>query len=458
MKPWSLGLLALGLTACAGPRPPAPLDAAVQPPAAWRAAPEAGAPVEASWWAGFGDPALSQVVETALANNVDVALAAARVQEARAQYRLAQAQRLPNLSGAGGGARQRDVSPFGTPQTQTAGQAQLSISYDTDLFGRLANASAAAQAGLLATEAARDSVRLAVAATAASGYVNLRALDARLVVLRETLAARAESRRFTRRRSDAGYSPRLETEQAEAEYRATEQLIPGVEAAIARQENGLSVLLGASPRDIARGRELTRIGVPPVPNALPADLLRRRPDIVQAEQQLVAADRSLDSARAAFMPSLQLSATGGFVASSLLDDPIGVFSLGGSVLAPLLDGGRLRAQQGVVAARRDQAAYAYRKVALTAFREVEDALAAEQSARQQAVSLEAQRQAVAEALSLATNRYSAGYSPYIEKLDAQRSLLAVELSLIQVRADRLNALIALYQGVGGGWSADSKPR
>lgn len=453
MRAWPLALLALSLAGCAGPRPLAPLDAAVQPPAAWRTASTSGAPADAAWWQGFDDPALSQVVETALAHNTDVALAAARVEEARAQYRLAEAQRLPNLSGAGGVARQRDVSAFGTSQTQTAGQAQLSVSYDIDLFGRLAGASAAARAALLATEAGRDSVRLAVAATAASGYVNLRALDARLIVLRETLAARTESRRLTRRRSDAGYSPRLETEQAEAEYRATEQLIPGVEAAITRQENGLSVLLGASPREIARGRELARIGVPALPGALPADLLRRRPDVVQAEQQMVAADRSLDAARAAFMPNLQLSAAGGLVASSLLDDPIRVFSLGGSVLAPILDGGRLRAQQGVVAARRDQAAYAYRKVALTAFREVEDALAAEQSARQQAVSLEAQHEAVAAALALATNRYQAGYSPYIEKLDAQRSLLAVELSLIQVRADRLNALIALYQGVGGGWSA-----
>lgn len=452
MRRWPIILMALALAACAGPRPLAPLDAAVQPPAGWRAAPATAAAVDATWWQGFGDPALSQVVEAALAHNTDVALAAARVEEARAQYRLAEAQRLPNLSGAGGGGRQQDVGPFGAKRLQTAGQAQLSVSYDTDIFGRLASASAAARAGLLATEAGRDSVRLAVAATAASGYVNLRALDARLVVLRDTLEARAESRRLTKRRSDTGYSPRLDTEQAEAEYRAAEQLIPVVEGAIARQENGLSVLLGESPRAIARGRELAQIATPDAPAGLPSDLLRRRPDLAQAEQQLVAADRTLDSARAAFMPNVQLTAAGGYVASNLLDDPIGVFSLGGSVLAPILDGGRLRAQQGVVAARRDQAAYAYRKTALTAFREVEDALASEQAARLQAVALEAQTRALSEALVLATNRYRAGYSPYIEKLDAQRSLLSAELTLIQARADRLNALIALYQALGGGWA------
>ena len=457
MKRLAPGLLALVLAACAGPRAPLPPEAALQAPAAWRHAPAVTAAVDAAWWRGFGDPELSRTVETALANNTDLALAAARVQEARAQYRLAQAQRLPNLSGVAGGGRQREVSAFGTPQEQTAGQAQLSVSYDTDLFGRLANASAAARAGLLATEAGRDSVRLAIAATAASGYVNLRALDARLAVLQDTLAARAESRRLAQRRSDTGYSPRLELEQAEAEYRAAEQLIPATEAAIARQENGLAVLLGEPPRAIARGLVLTRIGAPPIPAGLPSDLLRRRPDLAQAEQQLVAADRTLDSVRAAFMPSVQLTAAGGFVASSLLDDPVRIFSLGGSVLTPILDGGRLKAQQGVAVARRDQAAIAYRKAALTAFREVEDALAAEQAARAQIAVLDAQRRAVADALTLATNRYRAGYSPYLEKLDAQRSLLGVELSQIQTRSDRLNALITLYQAMGGGWSPASEP-
>lgn len=451
MKRGAAVLIALALAACAGPRPLAPPDAAVQPPTGWRTAKATGAAIEAAWWRGFGDPALSEVVEAALARNTDIALAAARVEEARAQYRLAEAQRLPNLSGAAGGGRQQDVSAFGTKRLQTAGQAQLSVSYDTDLFGRLASASAAARAGLLASEAGRDSVRLAVAATAASGYVNLRALDARLAVLRDTLDARAESRRLTKRRSDTGYSPRLDAEQAEAEYRAAEQLIPIVEGAVTRQENGLSVLLGESPRARVRGHELAQIAAPDPPAGLPSDLLRRRPDLAQAEQQLVAADRSLDSARAAFMPNVQLTAAGGYVASNLLDDPIGVFSLGGSVLAPILDGGRLRAQQGVAAARRDQAAYAYRKTALTAFREVEDALAAEQAARLQAAALEAQTRALSEALVLATNRYRAGYSPYIEKLDAQRGLLGAELNLVQARADRLNALIALYQALGGGW-------
>ena len=445
------------LVGCAGPRPEPPAAAMVTAPGQWRTPPDPGASVEAGWWASFGDPALSAVVETALAHNTDIEIAASRVEEARAQFQLAQAQRLPNLVGAAGGGRQRNVSPFGQPQEQTNGQAQLSIGYDLDLFGRLANASEAARASLLATEASRDSVRLAVAATAASGYINLRAFDARLDVLRLTLDDRAQTLQLTRRRAEAGYGTQLDLRQAEADYHGAEQLIPAAQAAIARQENGLAVLLGDNPRDIARGRNLGDLTPPQVPAGLPADLLRRRPDMAQAEQQLVAADRSLDAARAAFMPNIQLTATGGYVASTLLDDPIGVFSIGGSILAPIFDSGRLQAQQGIAAARRDQAAFAYRRAALGAFREVDDALTTERRSAEQAVALTAQRQALAQALALATNRYKEGYSPLFEQLDIQRLLLAVDLALVQVEADRLTAAVALFQALGGEWTAPVAP-
>lgn len=444
--------ISLALAACAGPRPPAPTAAAVSAPGVWRDAPGVEAVADARWWANFSDPALAAVVERALANNTDIAVAAARVEEARAQYRLAEAQRLPNLFGAAGGGRQRGVSPFGAPQEQTAGQIGLQVTYDLDLFGRLSNASAAAREGLLATEAARDSVRLAVAAAAAGGYITLRSLDARLVVLRETLAQRDEALKIIRRRSDTGYGTQLDLRQAEADYRATEQAMPATELAIRRQEDGLSLLLGETPRAIERGVALAQIAEPAVPAGLPSTLLRRRPDIAVAERQLAAADRGLDAARAAFMPSIQLTASGGYVDSTLLPDEIGVFSLGGSVLAPILDAGRLRAQQDAVAARRDQAAFAYRRAALNAFREVEDALATITRTAEQERAALAQRAALAEAYRLATNRYRAGYSPYLDQLEAQRSLLATDLALVQVRADRLNAAVGLYQALGGGWT------
>ena len=448
---------AVALAACAGPRARPPTAAAVSAPGGWRDAPATDAEVDVHWWSAFGDPVFTAIVDRALANNTDVAIAASRVEEARGQFRFAQAQRFPDLVGVAGGGRKRDVSPFGLPREQTAGQAELQISYDLDLFGRLAAASAAARETLLATEAARDNVRLAVASSAASGYITLRGLDARLAVLQQTLAARQAALRLSRRRADAGYGTLLDQRQAEAEFHATEQQIPAAELAIRRQEQGLSQLLGENPRAIERGAALAALDTPAIPPGLPSALLRRRPDIAQAERQLVAADRSLDAARAAFLPDVQLAASGGYVASNLLAGDIGIFSLGGSVLARIFDAGRLRAQQDVAVARRDQAAFAYRKAALTAFREVEDALAAVDRLGVQEGEVAAQREALADAYRLATNRYRAGYSPYLDQLEAQRSLLAADLLLVQVRADRLNAAVALYQALGGGWRADERP-
>jgi multidrug efflux system outer membrane protein len=448
-------LLLVALAGCAGPRPQAPAAAAIEPPAAWRS--EAGATsaeVERDWWRAFGDPVLAQVVQAALDHNVDIALAVARVQEARAQFALAVAQQGPLLLAAADGGRQASVNPLGRRVLQVPRQAQLMLSYELDLFGRLASAGAAARAALLASAAAKETVQLATSSAAAGGYIGLRTLDARLDLLLATLEARSESLRIARRRAERGYTSMLELRQAEAEYNATAQQIPATELAISRQEDALSLLLGTSPRAIERGLAVDAMALPPVPAGLPASLLRRRPDIAQAEQLLVAADHSLDAARAGFMPAIRLTASGGYVDSDLFANPFKVFQLGGSVLAPIFDSGRLSAQADGATARRDQAAYAYRKAALNAFREVDDALAALRRNQEQEVALEAQRDALARAFELARRRYQAGYSAYLEQVDAQRGLLSAELSLVQARSDRLAAMVALYQSLGGGWKAD----
>lgn len=447
-------LLCLTTAACIGPRPAPPAASIVVPPPAWRTALGQGEPVRADWWSAFGDPVLTDLVARALASNVDLAVAAARVDEARAAERLARAQRLPTLGGALPGTTGQTVSPFGTPSDAFGAQPALTASYDLDLFGRLRQASRAAQAQLLASEGARDTVRLAIAGSVASGYVTLRALDQRLSVARETLAARTEALRIARRRAEAGYTSNLELHQAEAEYRATQQLVPAAELAISRQENAISLLLGANPGPIPRGLPLDRLAAPAIPDGLPADLLRRRPDLFQAEQTLVAADRSLDSARAAMLPNIALTGSAGIVLSTVLAHPIGVFSLGASVLSPIFDGGRLRAQTDVSIARRDQAALAYRRTALVAFQDVDNALAGVKRSGEQAVALGQQVDALSAALRNASNRYRAGYTSYIEQLDAQRGLLTAELALVQARADRINAYVALYQAMGGGWSRD----
>lgn len=443
------------LCACVGQRPEVPKAATVVVPSAWRDG-NRGTDTRqiTQWWRDFGDPVLSALVQKALANNVDIALAATRVEEARAQFALAHGKQLPGAELGAAADRDRSLDAFGRAASQTAQKVEIQIAYDLDLFGRLRNSTAAARASLLATRETRDNVELAVASSAAAGYVDLLALDARLAVVRETLAARADSLRIAQRRARTGYATQLELEQSEAELRATEQLIPALELSIARQENGLSVLLGENPRSIERGVTLSSLVLPEVPATLPSDLLRRRPDIAAAEQEVVAADRSLDSARAAFMPDIGLAVSGGFVNSTLIADPVSLFSVGGSLLAPIYEGGRLRAQADIGAARRDQAAYVYRRAALNAFREVENALAAVQRTDEQERVLVQERDALAKALVQATNRYRAGYSSYLEQLDAQRNLLSADLSLVQVRSDRLGADVSLYQALGGGWSVE----
>ncbi|MDB5856831.1 MAG: transporter [Ramlibacter sp.] len=443
-----LGLLA----GCAGPRPAPPSEAAVVPPPAWRtSAARSDADVSPTWWEAFGDPGLTRIVAAALDGNDDIRIAAARVAQLMARSELARAQRLPDVSGAWAGQRSRSVGPFATPQTQTASEPVVTLSFDADLFGRLRFASDAVRAELLATRAAQADVRLLVAATAARLWFTLRALDARLATLRETVAARQETLRLMQRRVAAGYAAQLELTQADAELRSTEQQVPVAELGIQRTEDALSLLLGRNPGPIERGEPLLQLARPAVPATLPSALLRRRPDIVEAEERLVAADRSLDASRAAFMPDLQLSANLGRVSSSLLASPITVFTLGASILAPIFDAGRLRAQQDASAALRDETAFAYRKAVLNAFAEVEDSLAATQRLREQLDALLAQEQALRRSFQIASERYRAGYSPFLDQLDAQRNLLSVQLAVAQARADQLNAYVTLFQAFGGGW-------
>ncbi len=453
MKAAALSLaMAVLLAGCAAPDPPRPVASRVVAPSEWRTSLTATGNVSRDWWNGLGDPVLGDLVEAALGNNPDIAIAAARVQEARASERLARAQLFPTLDLGAGVTQSRSISAFGTSSETTAGQPLFQAAYEVDLFGRIANQVEAARRATEASEAARDAAALAVASATASGYVTLLGLDARRAVVQATIASRAEALRLARSRSEAGYTSDFELRQAQAEYEATAQLLPQVELAQRRQENVLSLIVGQSPRAIARGATLDRLRPLPIPAGLPSDLLRRRPDLAQAERTLAASDSSLAAARAQYLPSVRLTGSAGLTLSSALADPVSIWSLGASILAPLFEGGRLRANVEGTAARRDQAAFAYQRAALTAFREVEDALAAVDRLAAQRVRLEAQRVALAEALRHATNRYRAGYATYLEQLDAQRALLNSELSLVQLRTDQVNALIALYQAMGGGWS------
>jgi NodT family efflux transporter outer membrane factor (OMF) lipoprotein len=425
-------------------------------PAAWRTALGPQASLPRDWWALFGDPVLTRLVETALAQNLDVATAMARVREARAQEAQARSQQLPALDFALSAQRARTLGPFGTPTVTTQQQPVFQAAYELDLFGRIADQVEAARAGSEASEAAREAAALSVAAAAASGYITLRSLDSRLDILEATVVARRESVRVARERAEVGYTSDLEWRQAEAEYEATAQQVPQVRLAIERQEHALALLVGRPPGDVARGVPIARLAAPPIPAGLPSELLRRRPDIAQAERTLAAADATLAAARAQFLPQVRLTASLGQLLVSSVPDPVRVWSVGASVLAPIFNAGRIESLVDAADARREQSALAYRRTVLTAFREVEDNLSAVVRTREQRAHLLAQRAALADALRHASNRYRAGYSSYLEQLDAQRGVLSADLALAQVAADELNALVALSQAMGGGWSAPDR--
>ncbi len=438
------------LCGCAAVTPPP--DRQVDAPAQWRTAVADTVPVEPHWWTVFGDPVLTTLVEQALTNNNDVALAAARIREARAQEQLARSQLFPAVDAVIGASRSRAVSALGMPIEATGVQPQVQVGYELDLFNRIENQIEAARATALGVDAAYAAAQLSVAAATAASYLTLRALDARLEIADATLTSRQEAVRIARARARSGYSSQLELRQAEAEFEATAALVPQLELAVRRQENAINVLLGRAPANIPRGLALVRIAAPAVPMVLPSALARRRPDIAQAEANIAAADATLAATRAQFLPQIRLSAAGGSVFSSMLrNDPITIWSVGASVLAPLFNAGRTQAQVSAAESRRDQAIYVYKRTVVAAFREVEDALAAIDRLQAQHARVAAQRKALAEVLRHARNRFDAGYSSYLEQLDAQRALLNSDLTLAQIQGERLTAYVSLYQALGGGW-------
>jgi len=448
---------ALLLAGCRIPVQDAPLPTVTVPPA-WRAqAPQVGpgAVVERAWWQAFNDPVLDELVTLALRRNGDVRIARSRLQEYQARIRAAQSAQLPNVTVGLTPTRARVIGPFGTPIETTSVQGNVQAAYELDPFGRLQNATRAAEFELGAQQAAVDATALAVAANAASGYLNLRGLDAQLDLARATVESRLRSLNLARRQFEVGYSSRLEVAQAEAEYRVTAGVVPQVERAIAQQENALAVLLGASPGAVARGTPLAGLNAPAIAPGLPSDLLRRRPDIAQAEYTIAAADASLAVARDQMLPTLRLTAsTAGYANSlpDLLGSGTTLWSVGGSILAPIFDAGRLRAQAEISASLRDRAVFAYETVVRNAFAETENALTAVQRLREQLDEAEGRRAATAEALRIAHNRYTNGYSSYLEELDAQRNSFSAETSVLQLRASWLQAHVDLYRALGGGWA------
>jgi multidrug efflux system outer membrane protein len=413
-----------------------------------------------TWWTQFGDRELERLIGIALAENKDVLIAAARVEEFYGRYGVQRGQQFPQAAlDAQAGSQQ--ASRVGTPPIPAPASVRsdlysvdLGVSFEIDLWGRLRRASEAARADLLAVEENRRTVILSLVSAVATAYVNLLDLDRQLEISRSTLRARTESLRIFGLRFKGGTISEMELQQVRSEYEVAVAAIPALEKQIAQQENNLSVLLGRNPGPLARGGTLEKLALPAVPAGLPSALLERRPDIRRAEQQLVAANAQIGVAKAAFYPSISLSGLLGVASadlSKLFTSDARTWTFVGSLSQPIFTGGTLSGQLAVSEAQQKQALYTYQQSIQTAFGEVENSLVDQAKTREQVAAQARQVDALGRYAYLARLRYENGYTSYLEVLDAERSLFQAQLQLVQTQGELYFALINLYKALGGGW-------
>ena len=417
------------------------------------------------WWQGFKDPQLDALVEEGLAANSNLRVAIARVDEFAARLQATEGKRYPSV-GYGATAGRARASTSGLPPLLADNidpvannySALLSASWELDLWGRIRRETEASRADLLATDQARRGVALTVVSAIVTAYVNLLDLDRQLKISEDTLKVRQASVKVFRQRFEGGTISDFEMQQVLAEYEIAVAAIPQAKRLIAVQEDALSVLVGRNPGPIARASSLESLGMPVVPAGIPASLLERRPDIRQAEQQLIAANARVGVARALYYPSISL--TGALGTSSpdldhLFSGPSRTWSFVGQLLGPIFAGGSIRAANAQADARREQALASYEGTIQDAFRDVDDALATVSSSRAVQQASERRTASLRRARELANERYENGYSDYLELLDTERSLFSAELSLSSARGDSYRSLVDLYRALGGDWAATS---
>ena len=466
----SLAAIALAATfaGCAlVPTPVEPPKLDLPPPAAVAAPPQQ----LARWWTAFDDPTLTRLVDEAIANNLDVRAALARIESARAQVKLVSRDQYPSLDAVAGTSRTRatDAGAFsqpGIPLTTNDFRIALQASYETDFWGKYRSATRAAQADLVASQYAREVVQTVVAADTARLYFNLLAADAQLALLDETLKIRERSIELQTDRRQAGIIGDYELGSAQAERDAVLGDMAVAKRSVAEFESALTVLLGRSPRDVftpqlARAHTLAWATVlPAIPPGLPSDLLARRPDIRQVEAQLNAAALRVDVARAAYYPSISLTAALGHEAAALRDlflAPARIWSVGGSLLQPIFGLKAIEANVEATKAAREEIVVNYVKTVQGAFRDAHDALSANETTREALAAQTARREKLASVLELSDMRYRSGYSPFLEVLDAQRQLLQAQtLQIVAARNVRL-AVVDLAKALGGGWELEPRP-
>jgi multidrug efflux system outer membrane protein len=430
-------------------------------PSAWRVEErEAKDLADTAWWGQFNDPVLNGLIDTALQENKDLLIAAARIEEFAARYGIVRADLFPQV-GAGASYTREQITRQGENRpapgfatlTETY-STTLNASWEIDLWGRIRRGTEAAQAQLLATEEARRGVVLSLVSSVASSYVNLRGLDRQLEIATETARSRKESYRVFQERFDGGIVSLLELAQNKSQYEEALSRIPPLERAIALQENGLSVLLGRNPGPIPRGLAIGDLTLPAVAAGLPSDLLERRPDVRQAEQALIAANAQIGVAKAAYFPAISLTGLFGFASDDLSDlflSSAQVWNYSAPLTMPIFTAGRISGGVKAAEAVQQQALIGYMQAAQNAFLEVNDALVDQQQTGRQFDAQDQQVRSLRQYDEIARLRYDEGYTDYLTVLDAERSLFNAELFYTQTQIARHQAMIGLYKAMGGGW-------
>jgi multidrug efflux system outer membrane protein len=408
------------------------------------------------WWTVFQDEQLQTLIRTALTNNYDARIAAERVVAARAQLGITHADQLPSLGASGAWTSVRQEETSETPVYRAdSGQLALSASWELDFWGKYRRATEAARADLAATEWGQKAVISTLVSNVASAYFQLRTLDLELEITQQTLKSRQESLRLTNTLADGGSVPLMDVRQAEQLAYAASTQIPTLEKQIEQQENYISILLGQNPGPIARGRKLTEQPLlPSIPAGLPSELIERRPDIRQAEEQLIAANARIGVAKAAYFPSISLTGAAGYQSTaltSLFSGPAGLWSAGPSVSQPIFEGGRLRNNVRLTESEQREALLAYRQTTQNAFRDVSDALIAYRKSREAREQQQLLTTAAQGAAKLSHVRYDAGATSYLEVLTNETNYYNAELNLSTARYSEVLALVQIYNALGGGW-------
>ena len=433
----------------------------LETPAAWRIdLPQAESLANSAWWRQFGDPALDALIEEALKNNADLQIAAARVDQFIGALRSTRSQFYPQIGYAGSASRNRATErgptplPPGTDPWYSLYEASLGAAWQIDLFGRVRRESEAAQAAVFASEQGRRGVVLSLVASVASSYIALRALDRELEISRATAKNYAETLKLFEARYTGGVVSQIELEQVRSQYLLAKAAIPSFERQVAAQENLVSILLGRNPGPIERGKTIDELAAPGIPGGLPSDLLERRPDILQAEQNLVAANAQIGAAKALYFPSISLTGLLGTASAALgdfLTAPAAVAQAAAGVSGPVFTFGAIEGQvQSAEAGERAALAF-YRQTVRGAFAEANDALVGSEKSREQFAAQAERVASLREYARLSRLRFDNGYASYLEVLYAENELFSAELTAVASRADHYTQLVAVYKAIGGGW-------